>query len=78
MKTILKRAQAKGFDKDLTDKLYHFLNKYSHLDRIEGHDHTIENIEGEGIGVAQDTLKVISTLDSEHHESMIELFSGKK
>ena len=70
---ILTMAKEKGIPKDTTDKIYYFLNKYSHLDRIEAHECTIENIEGEGLAVIEGTLNIIKTLDNDHYNSMIEV-----
>ncbi|MCW3103389.1 MAG: Wobble nucleotide-excising tRNase [Bacteroidetes bacterium] len=75
--SILKLAQIKSIPKDVTDKLYYFLHKYSHLDRIEGHEHIVENIQGEGKQIALDTLSIINAIDPDHYASMITLCSGK-
>lgn len=68
---ILDMAKEKGISKDTTDKIYYFLNKYSHLDRIEAHESTIENIESEGLAVIEGTLNIIKTIDNDHYNSMI-------
>jgi wobble nucleotide-excising tRNase len=70
---ILMIAQKNGLPKDTSDKLFFFLNKYSHLDRIENHENVIENIEGEGLQIAKDTLKIIELIDSDHYSSMLTL-----
>lgn len=68
---ILDMAKEKGIPKDTTDKIYYFLNKYSHLDRIEAHESTIENIESEGLAVIEGTLNIIKAVDNDHYNSMI-------
>jgi wobble nucleotide-excising tRNase len=68
---ILEMAKEKGIPKDTTDKIYYFLNKYSHLDRIEAHESTIENIESEGLAVIKETLNIIKLIDIDHYNSMI-------
>jgi wobble nucleotide-excising tRNase len=70
---ILQRATSKGFRADTKDKIMFFLNKYSHLDRIETFESAIENIEGEGKQIAQDTLALIKLMDVEHYDSMCRL-----
>jgi len=74
---ILDMAIQKGISKDTTDKIYYFLNKYSHLDRIEAHECTIENIESEGLAVIEGTLNIIKTIDNDHYNSMTSICNKK-
>lgn len=68
---ILQKANGIGIDKQQTDKLFYYLNKYSHLDRIENFENTIENIEAEGLDIINTTLLIIEKVDDEHFKSMI-------
>lgn len=67
---VLSMAKAKGVDSIITEKIYYFLNKYSHLDRIETHENTIENIEHEGATIVNEILNLINKIDPDHYESM--------
>ncbi len=71
--SILCIANEYNIEKDITDKIYYFLNKYSHLDRIENHENTLENIAGESKQVVSDILNIIKTLDNAHFSSMEKL-----
>jgi wobble nucleotide-excising tRNase len=73
---VLRMAKAKKIDSTTTDKIFYFLNKYSHLDRIETHENTIENIEQEGGVIANDILNIIRVLDPEHYSSMESISSS--
>ncbi len=66
----LTMAKSKGVDAATTEKIYYFLNKYSHLDRIETHENTIENIEHEGTTIVNDILNIINKIDPDHFKSM--------
>lgn len=66
----LTMAKAKGIDASTTEKIYYFLNKYSHLDRIETNENTIENIEQEGAVIVNDILNMINLIDPDHYKSM--------
>lgn len=62
-----------GLDKQQTDKVYYFLNKYSHLDRVESFENTIENIESEGVQIIEITFRIIELLDIDHYQSMMKI-----
>jgi wobble nucleotide-excising tRNase len=70
MQGFLNMAKENGIDSNITEKLYYFLNKYSHLDRIETLENTIENIENEGTLIADEILNIIKTIDPVHFSSM--------
>ncbi|MHB8260133.1 MAG: AAA family ATPase [Bacteroidia bacterium] len=59
-----------NFSEETTEQVYYFLNKYSHLDRIENHENTIENIQEEGITVVKSVLDIIKEIDPLHFVSM--------
>ena len=76
---ILQNANNKyDIGKDVTDKLFFFLNKYSHLDRIESQDNVVENIEGEGKQITKETLSIIKIIDEVHYNSMVKLCEEKE
>lgn len=61
----------KGFDSQQKERIYYFLNKYSHLDRIESFDNTIEPLLEEGVNVVNDVLSLIKKIDEDHYNSML-------
>lgn len=68
---ILQLANGLKIDKADTDKVYFYVNKYSHLDRIESFENTVENIEAEGQDVIDVTFRIIEKIDDKHYESML-------
>lgn len=75
IRSILELANDKGIPKDTTEKIYYFLNKYSHLDRIENHENTIENISAESKQIVINVLNIINTVDKDHYESLQKICS---
>ncbi|MNJ02767.1 hypothetical protein D3C73_1628410 [compost metagenome] len=55
------------------DKIYKFINKYSHNQTIEFGDESIENLLGESQNVVLDIMKLIKTLDEEHYLEMVQV-----
>jgi wobble nucleotide-excising tRNase len=68
---VLQLGINKGFDQQQKERIYYFLNKYSHLDRIESFDNTIETLLEEGVNVVNDVLMVIKLIDEDHYKSML-------
>lgn len=69
--SIFELAKRKGLDSAKRDRVFFFLNKYSHLDRIESFDNTVETLLEEGRNVATDILWMIKKIDCDHYESML-------
>lgn len=69
--SIFELAKKKGLDDAKKDRVFFFLNKYSHLDRIESFDNTIETLFEEGRNVAKDILWIIKKIDIDHYQSML-------
>jgi len=61
----------KGFNAQQKERIYYFLNKYSHLDRIESFDNTVEPLLEEGVNVVEDVLRMIKTVDKDHYLCML-------
>lgn len=59
-----------SFDKEKADRIYDFLNKYSHLDRIESVENLLENKSEEGKIVVTDFLNLMNTELPEHYSNM--------
>ncbi|TKD66050.1 AAA family ATPase [Flavobacterium sp. ASW18X] len=57
----------------MREKVYRFINKYSHSDHIEAFDNSIDNILSESDNIAKDVLKIIKKLDKKHYEELIEI-----
>lgn len=63
----------KGLSDAQKERVHFFLNKYSHLDRIESFDNTVETLLDEGRNVVTDILWLIKTVDAEHYQSMLKI-----
>lgn len=70
---ILQMANGVGIDKLDTDKVFYYVNKYSHLDRIESFENTLENIEAEGVSVIETVFKIIEKVDDTHYKNMVKV-----
>lgn len=68
---VLQLGLEKGFDQQKKERIYYFLNKYSHLDRIESFDNTIETLLEEGVNVVNDVLMVVKLIDEDHYKFML-------
>lgn len=60
-------------DSAMRDKIYRFINKYSHNQLIDFNDGPIDNLLGEGKSIIEAVLKVVEDLDNDHYSEMIEL-----
>jgi wobble nucleotide-excising tRNase len=67
----LQLGEKKGLSSMQKDRIHYFLNKYSHLDRIESFDNTVETLFEEGRNVINDVLWVIKKIDEDHYNSML-------
>jgi wobble nucleotide-excising tRNase len=57
------------------ERIYKFINKYSHGDSIESFDDTIDNIVSESKNIVDDVLKIIRKLDQQHHDELVEIMN---
>lgn len=55
------------------ERIYKFINKYSHGDSIESFDDTIDNIISESKNIVDDVLKIIRKLDQNHYDELVEI-----
>lgn len=55
------------------EKVYRFINKYSHNQQIEFLDSPIDNLLGEGENIVEEVFKIISSLDKPHFDEMEEV-----
>ena len=60
----------------MKDRVYKFINRYSHGDRIESFDDTVDNMISESNSVIQDFLKLIKKVDSTHYEELLEIVNS--
>lgn len=63
-------------DKILKEKIYRFINKYSHGDSIESFDSAIDNVLSESDNIANDVLTLIKKLDKKHFEELVEVVNN--
>lgn len=57
----------------MKDRVYKFINRYSHGDRIETFDDTVDNMISESNSIVSDFLKLIKRVDSRHYEELFEI-----
>lgn len=69
----LQLGESKGMPSEKKDRIYYFLHKYSHLDRIESLDTTVEPLMDEGKNVVKDVLWLIERVDEQHYKSMLRI-----
>ena len=55
------------------EKVYRFINKYSHNQQIDFHDTPIDNLLGEGNNIVEEVFKIVEKLDPVHYAEMIEV-----
>lgn len=61
-------------DKEMLEKVYRFINKYSHNQNIEFYDSLDDNILSESINIVSDILEnIIKKIDKKHYEEMVEI-----
>lgn len=65
--------QAGCSDKEMKDKIYRFINKYSHNQVIDYSDGPIDNLLGEGNAIVKAVLQVVENLDNTHYSEMVEV-----
>lgn len=54
------------------ERIYNFINKYSHSDKIEINDDASENLMGESYNIIGDIFKWIEEVDEVHYKEMVE------
>lgn len=69
----LQLGEKKGLSVQQKERIFYFINKYSHLDRIESFDNTIETLFEEGKNVVDDVLWLIKKVDEDHYKSMLKV-----
>lgn len=65
--------QAGCKDQEVREKVYRFINKYSHNQVIEFHDASVDNLLGEGSNIVNDVFRIMEDLDKDHFKEMKEL-----
>ncbi len=61
---------------ELKEKIYRFINKYSHSDVIEITEESAENLAGESHSVLNNILQWIEEVDKKHFDEMVEVAQG--
>ena len=67
----------RGITEEQKERIYYFIHKYSHLDRIESFDNTIETLFEESKNVVNDVLWLIKKVDEDHYNSMLKVCGYK-
>lgn len=62
--------------KDVQEKIYRFINKYSHSAVIEIDDDSVENLQGEGQAVIGAIFSWMKEVDATHYEEMCNLVAA--
>lgn len=62
--------------KELKEKIYRFINKYSHSDVIEITEDSAENLAGESHSVLNNIFQWIEEVDKKHFSEMVEVAHG--
>lgn len=71
--------QRKTGDKGIDgEKIYKFVNNYSHKKSPETYTNSVENMMGESISVVEDIFLLMERLDKRHYEEMVEAINNKK
>jgi wobble nucleotide-excising tRNase len=60
-------------DTELLERIYRFINKYSHNQLIEFHDTPVDNLISEGKEIVRDVFSLMKTLDENHVKEMEEI-----
>jgi wobble nucleotide-excising tRNase len=60
-------------DPEVREKVYRFINKYSHNQVIDFSDGPIDNLLGEGNNIVTSVLKIVEDLDKAHYTEMSEV-----
>lgn len=61
---------------ELKEKIYRFINKYSHSDVIEISEESAENLAGESHSVLNNIFQWIEEVDKKHFDEMVEVAQG--
>lgn len=62
---------------EVKEKIYRFINKYSHSDVIEITDESAENLAGESHSVIGDIFRWMEEVDKKHYEEMVVVVSAQ-
>ena len=63
----------KSINSQTKEKIYNFINKYSHSDKIEFNEDSSENLMGESYNIVKDIFKWIEEVDEVHYKEMVEV-----
>lgn len=61
---------------ELKEKIYRFINKYSHSDVIEMTEESTENLTGESHSVVGNIFQWLEEVDKKHYDEMIQVVTG--
>lgn len=64
-----------GVDQLVIDRVYKFINVYSHYQTVEFHDSAADNLLSEGINITSDVLFVMKKADAVHYDELVQAIS---
>ena len=76
VKGIKAAIEFSGYDKMKGEKIYWYVQKYSHSDRIEAHENIPDNLLSEGENIIKDVLDLIKIVDEEHYNQLCAICSS--
>lgn len=60
-------------DSEKVDRIYYYVQKFSHSDRMEAHEGIPDNLIGEGLNIINDVLDMIKKLDEVHYDQIVKV-----
>jgi len=63
-------------DVEKRERVYRFINKYSHNQTIEAGDSSIDNLLGESTNIVGEILSILENLDANHYTELVEIASS--
>lgn len=63
-------------DLEKRERVYRFINKYSHNQTIEAGDSSIDNLLGESTNIVNEILSILENLDANHYTELVEIAAG--
>jgi len=61
---------------EIKEKIYRFINKYSHSDAIEITEESSENLMGESHSIIGNIFQWMEEVDKKHYDEMVDVATG--
>ncbi|NMJ88008.1 MAG: hypothetical protein EX285_09280, partial [Thaumarchaeota archaeon] len=72
-RNLRKAMESSKYDSEKIERIYYYVQKFSHSDRIEAHENITDNVLGEGKNIITDVLEMIKGLDEVHYNQIIKV-----